>query len=258
MNCTLGRALQTAALLAATLSPAAAANIAVFSTGAPSVVLKELAVPFERETGNRVAFTVATPGELQKKLAAGATPDLVVMPAPVIERLEKSGALQGGSRVDLARVGVGIVVREGAPKPDVSTVDAVKRLLLDAKSIVQTDPNGSGFAGRTVTRMIEHMGIADAIKPKLTIMQAINGGVDLVAKGQAEVGLFNISEILPVKGVALAGPLPPQVQGYIVFAAALHAANKAPAPAQAFVKFATDPVSRAQWQAGGLHAMTGH
>ena len=79
-------------------------------------------------------------------------------------------------------------MRAGTPKPDVSTVDAVKRLLLEAKSIVHTDPNGSGFAGRAVARMIEHMGIADLIKPKLTIMQAIDGGVDLVAKGQAEVG----------------------------------------------------------------------
>jgi molybdate transport system substrate-binding protein len=254
----MNRTLMIAGLLAATLSPAAAADIAVFSTGAPSVVLKELSVPFARDTGNRVTFTVATPGELQKKLAAGETPDLVVMPAPVVERLQKAGVLQAGSRVDLARVGIGIAVRAGTPKPDVSTVDAVKRLLLEAKSIVHTDPNGSGFAGRAVARMIEHMGIADLIKPKLTIMQAIDGGVDLVAKGQAEVGLFNISEILPVKGVVLAGPLPPQVQGYIVFAAALHAANKAPAPAQAFVKLATDPISRAQWQAGGLEAMTGH
>jgi molybdate transport system substrate-binding protein len=89
-------------------------------------------------------------------------------------------------------------------------------------------------------------------------MQAIDGGVDRVAKGEAEVGLFNISEILPVQGVMLAGPLPPQVQGYIVFASALHVANQTPAPAQAFVKLATDPISRAQWQAGGLEAMIGH
>src|SRR4029077_20724421 len=115
--------------------------------------------------------------------------------------------LQSGSRVDLARVGVGIVVREGAPVPDISTVDAVRRTLLGAKSIVHTSPDGSGFAGKAVARMIEQMGIADAIRPKLTIMQAIDGGVDLVARGEAEIGMFNISEILPVKGVTLAGPL---------------------------------------------------
>jgi molybdate transport system substrate-binding protein len=101
------------------------------------------------------------------------------------------------------------------------------------------------------------MGIADTIKPKLTIMQAIDGGVDLVAKGKAEVGLFNISEILPVPGVALVGALPASVQNYIVFAAALHAGSRSPGLAQAFVKLASDPATRAQWSAGGLESMSG-
>jgi len=258
MKHTLDRTLCVAVLLAATTLPAAAADIAVFSTGAPSAVLKVLAEKFTRDSGHRIAFTVATPGDLQEKLAGGATPDLVVLPAPVVERLEKSGTLQAGSRVDLARVGVGIVVREGAPLPDISSVDAVRRLLLDAKSIVHTDPNGSGFAGKTVARMVETMGIADAIKPKVTIMQAIDGGVDRVAKGEAEVGMFNISEIIPIKGVTLVGPLPPQVQGYIVFAAALHAANRSPAPAQAFVKLAIEPGSRELWKTGGMEPMSEH
>jgi len=108
-----------------------------------------------------------------------------------------------------------------------------------------------------VARMIEQMGIADAVKPKLTIMQAIDGGVDLVAKGKAEVGLFNISEILPVPGVTLVGPLPASVQNYIVFAAALHARSRSPEPAQAFVKLATDPASGDEWKDGGLEAMGG-
>ena len=257
MKFTLNHALCVAALLTFVGSPAAAAEISVFSSGAPSAVLKVLAVAFARETGTQVEFTVGTPGDLQNKLAAGATPDLVVAPAPVIERLEKAGTLKAGSRVDLARVGIGVVVRAGAPKPDISTVDAMRKMLLDAKSIVYSNPDGSGFAGKAVARMIEQMGIADAVKPKLTIMQAIDGGVDLVAKGKAEVGLFNISEILPVQGVALAGPLPASAQSYIVFAAALHAGSRSPGPAQAFVKLATDPATRAQWSAGGLESMSG-
>lgn len=246
-----------AAALFAVSAPVDAAELKVFSTGAPSVVLEVLAKTFTRESGDSVSFTVATPGELQKKLTAGATPDLVVMPAPVVERLAKAGTLLAGSRVDLARVGVGVVVRQGAPLPDISSAEAVKRLLLGAKSIVHTDPNGSGFAGKTVELMIERMGIAETIKPKVTIMQAIDGGVDLVAQGKVEVGLFNISEILPVKGVTLAGPLPATEQRYIVFTSALHAANKTPEPARAFVKLATDPASRAQWRAGGLESMGG-
>ena len=246
-----------AVLLTLAGSPAAAADISVFSSGAPSAVLKVLAVSFARDTGNRVEFTVGTPGDLQNKLAAGATPDLLVAPVPVIEKLGQAGTLKAGSRVDLARVGVGVVVREGAPKPDISTVDAVRAMLLAAKSIVHTSPEGSGFAGKAVARMIEQMGIADAVKPKLTIMQAIDGGVDLVAKDKAEVGLFNISEILPVPGVALVGPLPASVQNYIVFAAALHAGSRSAGPAQTFVKFATNPNMRAQWSAGGLESMSG-
>jgi molybdate transport system substrate-binding protein len=258
MKDTFTRAVCGAVLLAAVVaSPAAAADVSVFSSGAPSAVLKVLAVTFTRDTGHKVEFTVATPGDLQKKLAGGAVPDLVVAPAPVIQNLEKAGTLQPGSRVDLARVGVGVVVREGAPVPDISTVDAVRRMLLGARSIVHTSPDGSGFAGKAVARMIEQMGIADAIRPKLTIMQAIDGGVDLVARGEAEVGLFNISEILPVKGVTLAGPLPESVQSYIVFAAALHAGAHAPEPARAFVKLAAGPSARQQWKTGGLEAMSG-
>jgi molybdate transport system substrate-binding protein len=258
MKFTLNDALCAAALLALAGSPAAAAaDISVFSSGAPSSVLKVLAVAFARDTGNHVEFTVGTPGDLQSKLAAGATPDLVVAPAPVIEKLEKAGTLKAGSRVDLARVGIGVVVRAGAPQPDISTVDAVRRMLLGAKSIVHTSPDGSGFAGKAVARMIEQIGIADAVKPKLTIMQAIDGGVDLVAKGKAEVGMFNISEILPVQGVTLVGPLPASVQSYIVFAAALHAGSRSPGIAQTFVKLATDPASRQQWNAGGLESMSG-
>jgi molybdate transport system substrate-binding protein len=257
MKFMLNHVLCVAALLAVAGSPATAADISVFSTGAPSAVLKILAVAFARDTGNQVEFTVGTPGDLQNKLAAGATPDLVVAPAAVIEKLEKAGTLKAGSRVDLARVGVGVAVRAGAPQPNIATVDSVRTMLLAAKSIVHTSPDGSGFAGKAVARMLEQMGIADAIKLKLTIMQAIDGGVDLVAQGKAEVGLFNISEILPVQGVALVGPLPASVQSYIVFAAALHAGSRSPGRAQAFVKLATDPASRTQWKAGGLEAMSG-
>lgn len=236
---------------------AAASDVRVFSSGAPSEVGKVLGATFARDTGHTVSFTVATPGELQKKLAEGDKPDIVVLPSPVIDRLEKSGALAAGTRTDLARVGIGVVVRENAPLPDISSVDAVRKLLLGARTVVHTNPGGSGFAGAAVARMIEAMGIADAIKPKLTLRQAIDGGVLLVAKGEAEVGLFNISEVLPVKGVTLVGPLPPEVQSYIVFTAAIHASAPSPEPARAFIKLMADPSARGQWQAGGLESLSG-
>ncbi|MEW6453117.1 MAG: substrate-binding domain-containing protein [Pseudomonadota bacterium] len=244
-------------LLAAPAGVAAAAEVRVFSSGAPSEVAKAIGVAFARDSGHAVSFAVATPGEIQKKLANGEKPDILIMPTPVIDRLEKAGALAAGTRTDLARVGIGVVVREGAPLPDISSLDAVRKLLLSARSVVHTNPGGSGFAGAAVARMIEGMGIAETIKPKLTLRQAIDGGVLLVAKGEAEVGLFNISEVLPVKGVTLVGPLPAEVQSYIVFSAAIHAGAASPDPARAFIKLLADPSTRGQWRAGGLESLSG-
>jgi molybdate transport system substrate-binding protein len=159
------------------------------------------------------------------------------------------------SRVDLARVGVGLVVREGAPLPDISTADGVRTALLRARSIVIPDPAGGGRTGAALARMMTQLGIADAVKPKVTMMQAIAGGVELVAKGEVELGMFNISEILPVKGVTLVGALPPALQSYIVFAAAIHAGSTSVAAAEDYIRLLSAPAAREQWRAGGLESM---
>jgi molybdate transport system substrate-binding protein len=248
------RLLAVSVLAAAVAGPAVAADISVFSSGAPAEVEKTVAATFARDTGHRVVFTIATPAEIQAKLKSGETPDIVVLPAPIIETLEKAGALRSG-RVDLARVGIGVIVREGAPRPDISTVDVVRKTLLDARSIVHPDPAGGGLAGVALARMMAQMGIADAVKPKLTYMFAINGGATLVAKGEVEVGLFNISEVLSAKGITLLGPLPSAVQSYIVFSASIHAGSRSPEPAQAFIKALSGPATREHWKAGGLESM---
>jgi molybdate transport system substrate-binding protein len=236
--------------------PAVGAEIRVFSSGAPAEVERTLAATFTQATGHQVIFTVATPADIQARLKSGETPDIVVLPAPIIATLEKSGTLRPG-RVDLARVGIGVIVREGAPPPDISTVDAVRRMLLAARSIVHPDPAGGGLAGVALARMVAEMGIADAVKPKLTYMFAINGGATLVANGEAEVGLFNISEVLSAKGVTLVGALPAAVQSYIVFAAAIHARSASPEPAQALIRALSDLAARDAWKAGGLESLAG-
>jgi molybdate transport system substrate-binding protein len=250
------RALCGLAFLAFVAHPAAGAEIRVFSSGAPAEVEKRLAATFTQATGHQVIFTVATPADIQARLKGGETPDVVVLPAPIIATLTQSGTLRPG-RVDVARVGIGVIVREGAPRPDISTVDAVRQMLLAARSIVHPDPAGGGLAGVALSRMVAEMGIADAVKPKLTYMFAINGGATLVAKGEAEVGLFNISEVLSAKGITLVGALPAAVQSYIVFAAAIHARSAAPDPAQALIKALSDPAAREQWKAGGLESLAG-
>jgi molybdate transport system substrate-binding protein len=187
---------------------AAAADLRVFSSGAPAAVERVLAAQFARERGHHVEFTVANPAVIQQKLSDGEKPDIVILPAPIIDSLGKAGVLRPTSRVDLARVGVGLVVREGAPLPDISIAAAVRTTLLHARSIVIPDPAGGGQTGAALARMFAQMGIAEAVKPKLTLMQAIAGGVALVANGEVELGMFNISEVLPVKGVTLGRTAP--------------------------------------------------
>jgi len=239
-----------------TAGPSLAADLRVFSSGAPADVAKVLAERFTRDSGDRVAFTVANPAGIQQKLKSGETPDIVLLPSPVVDSLDKAGALRPGSRTDVARVGVGVVVRAGAPLPDISTADAVRKMLLDARSIVYPDPIGGGVTGPALARMMERLGIADIVRPKITLRQAITGGVELVAKGEVELGLFNISEV-PVKGVTLVGPLPADLQSYIVFSAAIHAGSAAPGPAAAFIKLLSAPAAREHWKAGGLESIRG-
>jgi molybdate transport system substrate-binding protein len=230
-----------------------AAEIRIFTTGAPSAAVKSIAADFAAQIGDTLTFTVGQPAAIRRRLIAGEQADIVILPARDIAILSKSGVLRSNETVDLARVGVGIVVHAGARQPDISTAAAVRTLLLGASSIVYPDPrSGGGSAGRMIARMIDGMGIANAIKPKLTLKSAIGGGVDLVAAGKAEVGLFNVSEIVPIKGVTLVGPLPAELQSYIVFEAAIPAADATPQDAAAVIKRLADPSERSAWQKAGL------
>ena len=240
------------AVLAPATRPSAAADIRVYSSGAPSEVARHVAATFSATAGHRVLLTVGAIGEIQKRLLAGETPDLVVLPAPAIEALDQAGKLRSDTRTVLARVGIGVAVREGARAPDIATADAVRKMLIEARSVVHADPAGGGFAGAQIARMMARLGIAEAVKPKTSLMSAIGGGTAAVAKGEADIGLFNISEIIPAKGVTLVGPLPPDLQSYIVFAGAVHAASTSPDTALAFLQALSDPNARDAWQKGGF------
>jgi molybdate transport system substrate-binding protein len=239
--------------LAGTADVAGAAEIRVYCSGAPAAAAKAIAADFSAKTGHQITFIVGQPATIQRQLEAGDKADVVILPSRVIATLSKSGAFRAQSTVDVARVGIGVVVRAGAPQPDISSSAAIRQLLLDARSIVYPDPRtGGGSAGRAIEHMIDQMGIADAVKPKLMRLAAIGGGVALVAGGKADIGLFNASEILTVQGVTLVGPLPAELQSYIVFDAAIPARNAAPEPAIAFIKMLADPAERPAWQKAGL------
>jgi molybdate transport system substrate-binding protein len=246
----------TVSIFAGASGVADAADIRVYSSGAPAEAAKTIAGNFSAQTGHQITFTVGQPATIEGDLAAGDKADLVILPSPAIAMLNGTRALRAGSAVDLARVGIGIVVRDGTNRPDISNPAAIRKLLLDAHSIVYPDPrSGGGSAGRAIANMIDQMGITDAVNPKLTRTSAIGGGVDLVAGGKAEIGLFNISEILPIKGVTLIGPLPAELQSYIVFTAAIPTSNATPEPAAAFIKMLADPTARQAWQGAGLEPL---
>jgi molybdate transport system substrate-binding protein len=239
------------------VASAVAADIQVFTSGAPSAVQKRLAPAFMKATGHNVVITAATLNEIRKQIAGDARPDVVVLPRAALMPFEKKGALRPGSLIDLARVGIGLVVKEGAPVPDISTVDALKKTLLSAKSIAHPDPKGGGFTGAHIDRMFERLGIADAVRPKVVLGYAFTGGVANIAKGVAELGLFNISEIVPIKGVTLVGPLPAEHQNYLVFAGALHARGASPEPAAAYLRSLTEPAALEVWKASGFEGLAG-
>ncbi len=244
------------AVLALATGPSTAADVRVFTSGAPAAIQKGLSQAFTEKTGHRLVIVAGNLRAIRERMNGAEKPDLVVMPAPVIAALEKGGKLRPDTRVTLARVGIGVAVRQGSPLPDVSTVEAVRKMLLAAHSIVHPDPKGGGFTGAHIAKMIERMGIADAVRPKVKLMYAVGGGVAAVAKGDAEIGLFNISEILPVPGAALAGALPSELQNYITFAGALHVNSAEPAAATAFLTMLSD--AHDAWKAGGFEPLGGH
>jgi molybdate transport system substrate-binding protein len=174
-----------------------------------------------------------TAGALSRRIEGGETVDLAVITAPVIEGLIGKGKLAPG-RTDLATVGIGVVVKEGAPLPDISSVDAFKRLLLAAKSVAQVDPASGGTTGVYLSGLYERLGIAEQIKLKLVL---VHGGssAPLVAKGEAEIAIQQISEIIAVPGVRFVGPLPKEIQNITTYSAALGANAKAREAASALL-----------------------
>jgi molybdate transport system substrate-binding protein len=219
----------------AALRPADAAEIKVLTAGAMRGVVDALVPSFEKQTGHKVVVDNATAGALAKRIEDGEAFDVAVITPKVIGGLLEKGRIAPGTPVDVAKVGMGLAVKEGALVPDVATVDAFKRTLLAAKSVAYIDPKAGGSSGIYFDGLLDRLGIADEIRPKARLKQ---GGyvADLVASGEAEVAVHQISEIVPVKGVVLAGPLPPEIQNFTTYTAAIGANAKDTAAAKALVE----------------------
>src|SRR5262249_15628036 len=206
---------------------------------------------YEKQTGHKVTIENDTVGALVKRIEGGAAFDVVVVSPAAIDDLAKNGKVAADSRTNLAKVGVGVVVKEGAPRPDISSVDGFKRALIAAKSVAYIDPASGGSSGIFVDRLLDKLGVAGDVKPKAKL---IPGGAvaEHIVKGEAEIGIHQISEILPVKGAVWVGPRPTEIQNYTIYAAGLAAASKEADAGKALIKLLAGPGAAAVLSAKGM------
>jgi len=242
-------AIATCVSLLAFFGAADAAEIKVLVSNALKSSMEELAPQFEKATESKLAITFGAAAEIKTSIQKGAAFDVAILTQAVTDDLVKEGKLTAAGRADIARAGAGVAARKGAPKPDISTVEGFKHALLEAKSIAYVE---AGATAPYIKGLFERLGIADQIKPKLKPQPTSNPAAQAVANGEAELGITQISEILPYAGAELVGPMPAEIQLYTVFPAAVAANTKEPESAKALIKFLTAPAAIAVLKAKGL------
>src|SRR5579871_823755 len=237
----------TLSLLAS--APALAAEISIISAGAVEPGVTAAAEAFHKETGVEVKIKFATAPAIRERVGGGEAADVVIAPPAVIDELAKAGKLDGSARAGVGRVGVGVVVRDGVAKPDVSSTDALKRALLDADSVIYNKAS----TGLYLEKLFDRLGVGREVKAKETRFADGAAVMEHVIHGK-EIGFGAITEIRLYgdKGAQFVGPLPPEAQNYTSYAAAPSAAPANRGGAAAFVKFLASPAARAAFLAKGV------
>jgi molybdate transport system substrate-binding protein len=230
---------------------AQAAEVKVLASVALTSTLDQLAPQYETVTGNKLTIVYSLIVDIKKRVLAGETADVIILSRPVMGELQKDGKFAPGPIVNIAATPVAVVVRAGAPKPDISSVAAFKQTLLAAKSIVYADPAKGGASGVVFAHVIDRLGIAEQLKPKTTLVPGAQSA-DVVAKGEAEIGVAQTSEIVPVKGARLVGPLPAELGSVTVFSGGIGADSHAPDAAKSLIQFLTGPVAAPVFRSQGL------
>lgn len=240
------------AVLAATTSAPAAEIDALIST-AVKAAIDDLTPPFERTSGHTLRASYGPSGGVKKRFESGEPADLVALDSGLLDDLIKQGKVVGG-RTDFARTGIGIAVKKGAPKPDVSSADALKRALLNAKTVGHTAPAGGGITAMHLLKMFEKLGIASEVTVKTKLAAGgPNGRVSvLVSSGEAEIGLQLVSELMSNPEVEVIGMLPPELQLSATMAAGVSATAKQPEAAKAFIAYLAAPAAQPVFKAKGL------
>jgi molybdate transport system substrate-binding protein len=224
-----------------------AAEIKLLGGNALNAVMEELGPQFEKATENKLVVTLGTSAQLKARIDSDEAFDAVLLTKAALDELATAGKVADAPRAAIARAGIGVAIRKGAAKPDLSTVDAFKQAMLNAKSIGFVDQTPTAAALKAI---FVKLGIADEIKAKikpLTIQAAV-----AVTNGDVEIAMTQISEILPYPGVELAGPLPPDIQTYTMFSAGISATAKNAEAAAALIKFLTSPDAKAVIKAKGM------
>jgi molybdate transport system substrate-binding protein len=237
-----------AALLAGAVTTAQAAELKVVSGNGARAAVQELSAQFERTSGHKVSLRFEVNAALKRKIEAGETFDVAILNPPVLDDLIRQGKVVAGTRADIGRAGLGVAVRTGAQKPDIGSVDAFRRALLAAKSVAYP---GEGASGIYFVGLLDRLGIAAEMKPKLKPMAA-EDTVEVVARGEADMVVVVSSRIFDVNGVEPVGPLPAELQTMIGFAAGMGAAAREPDVAKALIRFLTAPEAAPVLKAKGV------
>jgi molybdate transport system substrate-binding protein len=240
-------------VLIAAASAANAAEVDALITTAMKAAVDELTPSFERATGNTLHVGYGPSGGVARRFIGGEPADVIVIDSGKLEELVQQGKVLPGL-TDVARTGIAICVRKGAPKPDVSTPEALKRALLAAKSIGHTDPAGGGITADHIMKMFERLGIAAEVTPKVKLAAGgPNGRVSvLVSSGEAEIGLQEVSELMTNPDVEVIGMLPPELQRITVFAAGIAANAKQPDAGRVLIGFLAAPAALTIYKTKGL------
>jgi molybdate transport system substrate-binding protein len=240
------------ALLALLPGVCGAADIKVLCALGMKEVVEDLGPQFERASGHKLIVAFANLGNIMKRIEGGEAAELVILPRQGIARLVKSGRATAANTAVLARGGTGVAVRKGARKPDISSPDAFKRALLAASSMTYLDPAGGGVTGVHVVKVLDRLGIADAMKPKTVLHRNSSEAAALIAAGKAEIGINLIQELLPKPGIDLVGPLPGDLQLSIPYAAAIMNGASNAVAAKALIDFVRSAAAAAVIKTRGM------
>jgi molybdate transport system substrate-binding protein len=230
---------------------AAAVELHILTAGAVQEGEKKLADEYRHMTGNRVTFISGTVGQIQERLKNREAVDVVVVSKPAMEQLDKAGEIRPSASAVLGRIGIGVAAKEGTTIPDIGTSEKFKAALLKARSITYMDPAAGASSGIATAKILRDLGIADDMAKKTKLTES-GYSAERVASGEVELAIQNVSEILPVKGVRLAGALPEPLQVYTVYSAGVASNSVNPKEAMDFIRFLIRKESAQAWQAAGV------